>query len=362
MKKVSIVNRIHKVSMLITAVLTVCLLGACGSSAGTGVEGMYRGSGMSYSGFDMDLDGESNYIELKNGGKGTISLEGTTEGIKWKTDDNVTFTFTIEGDDYTATLDNGTLTLDLLGINYIYQGENGAGEGISSDSASGQASSGSAKGGSVLERLKDVTAGNAPYVPEDCNPAISNVNYDDGDSWDTEWDPTWGHEGFEYDADSEDSEGSNDPSAASGSSGEVPDGFTPDGDGWYVNASGVRVSQTALDKGIPASNFGNGITDAQTMAETYVWIEDQDLDTRKSPDFLDQIASRMGSYPLDDNDHWKDSDGADKEIDYLWKTEDESSELSIYFDINDDGSFSYRSGSISGDASDIWADLKGYEW
>ena len=343
---------------LSVSVMLLGLLTACGAKA-TGVEGTYRGAGMSYSGFDMDLDGDANYIELKNGGKGTISLEGTKESLKWKTDDNCTFTFTIEGDDYTATLDDGTLTLDLLGINYIYKGENGAGAGMSS---SGDAQAG-AKSGSVLERLQSLAGGGTPYVPEDAYPGINNIN--GGAGADYGWDPTWGHDGFEYDADSSDSTGSADADDMTGSSAgsaEVPDGFTPDGDGWYVNGSGIRVSQAALDKGVPASNFGTGITDAQTMAETYVWIEDQDDATQDSAGFLDQIASRMGSYPLDDNDHWKDSSGADKEIDYLWKTEDESSELSIIFDINEDGSFTYRNGSISGDAMDIWADLKGYEW
>lgn len=343
---------------LSVSVMLLGLLTACGAKP-TGVEGTYRGAGMSYSGLDMELDGDTNYIELKNGGKGTISLEGTTESLKWKTDDNNTFTFTIEGDDYTAVLDNGTLTLDLLGINYIYNGENGAGAGLyTSDEMTAVA-----KSGSVLDRLQSLAGGGEPYSPEDADPRIDNVNA--GTGGDYSWDPTWGHEGFEYDADSTDStdsDVSDDSSAAGKGSAEVPNGFNPDGDGWYVNASGTRVSQTALDKGVPAKNFGNGITDAQTMAETYVWIEDQDDAAQASPDFLDQIASRMGSYPLDDNEHWKDTDGADKEVNYLWKTEDESSELSIIFDINDDGSFSYRNGSISGDAMDIWADLKGYEW
>lgn len=342
----------HLCTKLVVSVMLLGLLTACGAKP-TGVEGTYRGAGMSYSGLDMDLDGDANYIELKNGGKGTISLEGTKEGLKWKTDDNSSFTITIEGDNYEATLDNGTLTLDLLGINYIYKGENGAGTGLGS---SGDAAV-SAKSGSVLERLQSLAGGGSPYTPEDADPRINNVN-----TTDYSWDPTWGHEGFEYDADSADTTGDDASSSQAGASAPVPDGFTPDGDGWYVNSSGIRVSQAALDKGVPASNFGTGITDAQTMAETYVWIEDQDDATQDAADFLDQIASRMGSYPLDDNDHWKDSAGADKEIDYLWKTEDESSEISIIFNINDDGSFTYKNGSISGDAMDIWADLMGYEW
>ncbi|MBQ9333905.1 MAG: hypothetical protein IJS12_06175 [Lachnospiraceae bacterium] len=346
-------------TLIPVSVMLLGLLSACGASS-TGVEGTYRGTGMSYSGFDMDLDGDANYIELKNGGKGTISLEGTTESFKWKTDDNAVFTFTIEGDDYTATLDNGTLSLDLLGINYIYQGENGAGAGMgASDDTSV-----SAKSGSVLDRLQSLAGGGEPYVPEDGDPRINNISGHAGADYG--WDPTWGHEGFEYDGESAYESGGDltglDSSDDSSVTAGAPDGFTDDGDGWYVDSSGVRVSQVALNKGIPASNFGTGITDAQTMAETYVWIEDQDDAAQASPDFLDQIASRMGSYPLDDNEHWKDTDGADKEVDYLWKTEDESSELSIIFDINDDGSFSYRNGSISGDAMDIWADLMGYEW
>lgn len=178
--------------------LMLVMLTACGAKS-TGVEGTYRGAGMSYSGLDMDLDGDANYIELKNGGKGTISLEGTKESLKWKTDDNAAFTFTIEGDDYNATLDNGTLTLDLLGINYIYKGENGAGSGISASDSKGSDTAVSAKSGSVLDRLHSLAGGGEPYVPEDADPRINNVSYGAGSDY--SWDPTWGHEGFVYDGD-----------------------------------------------------------------------------------------------------------------------------------------------------------------
>ncbi len=164
----------QKTKMIACILITVLLTGvltACGSSSGSGssssAEGMYQGVSMSYGGFDMELeDGEETYIELKSGGKGKISFEGTTSSLKWKLDDDGTLTTTIEGDDYYGSINDGTMTLDIMDIIYTFEGVDGAGKGIGG-SGSGSSSSSQGLSGSVLDRLRSLEKGEEPYGIED---------------------------------------------------------------------------------------------------------------------------------------------------------------------------------------------------
>ena len=168
-------QRIKIAAYTLIAVMLAGLLCGCGSgsssSGDSSAEGMYQGVSMSYAGFDMDLeDGEETYIELKSGGKGKISFEGTTSSLKWKLEEDGTLTTTIEGDDYYGSINDGTLTVDIMDIIYTFEGVDGAGKGIGgSGGSAGSDSSSSSQGlsGSVLDRLRSLEKGEEPYGIED---------------------------------------------------------------------------------------------------------------------------------------------------------------------------------------------------
>lgn len=71
-----------------------------------------------------ELETNDEWILLAKGGKATLSLDGESFSAKWKLDDD-DLTITQDGDEYTGSLRNGILTLDLDGVTYTF-GKDGA--------------------------------------------------------------------------------------------------------------------------------------------------------------------------------------------------------------------------------------------
>lgn len=153
-------GRKRQIKGLFVGIFISTMLVACGKAeVDDGISGTYRGTGIEYSGLTLDLDGDTNYVELKSNGKGKLTLEGQSASLKWKMgDDQSSMTISFEGDDYDATLSDGTLTIDILGMMYSYEGENGAGKSAGN---SKDGSSESTEG--VLDKLKSLENGNTPY-------------------------------------------------------------------------------------------------------------------------------------------------------------------------------------------------------
>lgn len=67
------------------------------------------------------LEGET-WIELKNGGKGDLMLDGQKFGLKW-TLEGEDITITIQGEDSYGTLADGAITVDLMDLGCEYRFE-----------------------------------------------------------------------------------------------------------------------------------------------------------------------------------------------------------------------------------------------
>ena len=104
-------------SVLLILVMLLSLV-ACGSSEPDPNAGIYYGTYGTYSGFSMAADklfegGCS--LELKNGGKGEITLGADSFNIKWSLDGEA-ITVSIQGEESVGTLKDGIIQIEFLGM------------------------------------------------------------------------------------------------------------------------------------------------------------------------------------------------------------------------------------------------------
>lgn len=109
-----------KIIALLLAALMLLSLAACGGEPDPNA-GVYQGVRGEMDGIVLTMDelypGES-YLELKNGGKADLVLEGDKISAQWKLDGE-SFTLTAEGESWPGTLADGILTFDFGGFGMI---------------------------------------------------------------------------------------------------------------------------------------------------------------------------------------------------------------------------------------------------
>ena len=101
--------------MIFVLALLVSLT-ACGADDPNA--GIYYGTVGTYSGFSMPVEklfegGCS--LELKNGGKGVITLGEDPYNVKWSLEGE-TITVTLQGEESVGTLKDGTIQIEFLGM------------------------------------------------------------------------------------------------------------------------------------------------------------------------------------------------------------------------------------------------------
>ena len=123
---------------ILAILLTLAMLlslAACGGGDDPNA-GVYTGTKAEMMGMEMSMDeiyaGE-NSLQLKSGGKGTITLEGDSFGLKWALDGE-SLTLTIDGVDCTGTLKNGVIKIDFMnmGVLLTFEKEDGSTDGSGS--------------------------------------------------------------------------------------------------------------------------------------------------------------------------------------------------------------------------------------
>lgn len=106
-----------KILALLLTVAMLLTLAACGGGEPDPNAGMYLGVSGEMSGITLTMEelfpGES-YLELKNGGKADLVLEGDKIPGKW-TLEGEDFNLVVEGEDCPGTLKNGVITFDFAG-------------------------------------------------------------------------------------------------------------------------------------------------------------------------------------------------------------------------------------------------------
>lgn len=106
-------KKIISIALLLAMLLTLC---ACSSEPDPN-EGMYTASTYEYAGFKLNAEGE--WLELKSGGKLTIFLLGEEYSGRW-TRDGENLTIKQGGYEYSGTVKDGVIVLDLDGLIYTY--------------------------------------------------------------------------------------------------------------------------------------------------------------------------------------------------------------------------------------------------
>lgn len=107
-------KKMFKMSMLAGVMAVMCMLAACGG--GGNADAAYVGKWVSVAGEAMGLtltgDDISGFaLELKEGGKAVLTVEGESDNVKWKNEGN-TITITASGTDMTATVENNTMVFN----------------------------------------------------------------------------------------------------------------------------------------------------------------------------------------------------------------------------------------------------------
>ena len=107
-----------KIIAFLLAMAMLLALAACGSSEPDPNAGIYYGTVGTYSGFSMPVEklfegGCS--LELKNGGKGVITLGADPYNVKWSLEGE-TITVTLQGEDSIGTLKDGVIDIEFLGL------------------------------------------------------------------------------------------------------------------------------------------------------------------------------------------------------------------------------------------------------
>ncbi len=99
-------------SLVVVMMIAVTLIAGCGGGKATGYEGKYVSVSGEMMGVELtgeDVEGWS--IELKNGGKGTIELEGEKGNIDWSVEGEA-ITIKVEGEEMTGTIGDGNIVID----------------------------------------------------------------------------------------------------------------------------------------------------------------------------------------------------------------------------------------------------------
>ena len=115
----------------VVLLLCLCLLltaAACGSAPDDPNAGVYECVSVEMSGISLDInevypDGVT--LELKSGGKGTITMENRDFGLKWEAAEDKTLTLEIDGETSQGTIDNGVIVVDLMGMGMNFTFERG---------------------------------------------------------------------------------------------------------------------------------------------------------------------------------------------------------------------------------------------
>lgn len=153
-------THILSIIMLITAFMLTGF--GCGKSEPDPNSGVYKGVSAEMMGISMSIDelyeGGVTF-ELKDGGKGTCTIDGTDYKIKWTLDGD---TFHAEGGgaEFDGTLSNGVMELEDLmgmGVNMTF---------VCDELSDGTSGSGSSADEGVLLRLKDAKSGEEIYVED----------------------------------------------------------------------------------------------------------------------------------------------------------------------------------------------------
>lgn len=116
---------------LISVLLMLAILlslAACGEKEEDPNAGIYYGTYGTYSGFSMAADklfegGVS--LELKTGGRGTITLGADPYSIKWSVEGE-SITISIQGEESVGTLKDGIIEIEFLGMGLGLTFEKGA--------------------------------------------------------------------------------------------------------------------------------------------------------------------------------------------------------------------------------------------
>ena len=114
-----------KILVVVLALAMIVALAACGEggSSDNGASsdpnvGVYTGTSVEMMGITMDMseiyDGDCT-LDLKDGGKATVTLDGQAIDATWAVDGDA-ITVTIEGEESAGTITDGTIVLDLMNM------------------------------------------------------------------------------------------------------------------------------------------------------------------------------------------------------------------------------------------------------
>ena len=109
------------VSMLVVFTVLFCLVG-CGQT------GKYVATAYKAGSLTLDLTDSTSYVELKGGDEAVVSIDlvvGKLEGTgTWaKGEEKNTVVVTVEGIEYTATVEDGKMTMNIFGTSLIFTKE-----------------------------------------------------------------------------------------------------------------------------------------------------------------------------------------------------------------------------------------------
>ena len=314
-------------------VIAALLLAGCGKSEPDPNSGMYEATSAEAFGMSMDpselfADGIS--MELKDGGKAKFYLEGEDYSMKWELDGN-SFHAKGSGAELDGTLEDGVLFLeDIMGMGVdmtfecdeIINGERESASGEDGDEGGKKDKKDkkdSAKGG-VLQRLKDAKDGKDVY----------GAFADDGDDEYIDVDP-WGGVDTDWDLEGDEGDGG--------------------------DFAGGEVSEFAEARGLDSSWFGEGVADAKTLAEFYIWWGTElSSDEKKGmyDTYIDVLEEHMGCKPQDDMD---DNDNLDR-AEFKYETPEGDGKLLILM-VREDGKWRPASLSPGGTVNSTIDELRG---
>ena len=109
------------VSMLVVLTALFCLVG-CGQT------GKYVATAYKMGGLTLDLTDSTSYVELKGDDVAVVSIDlglGKLDGTgTWtKGEEKNTVVVTVEGVEYTATVEDGKMTMEIFGTSLIFTKE-----------------------------------------------------------------------------------------------------------------------------------------------------------------------------------------------------------------------------------------------